>query len=125
MKEPHIPIDCETLEKWLEKIDTEDASSVWVARNTKKCPKCSSPVIKNGGCNHITCGSCGTGFCWLCLGDKTTHGGTDEHINQCNNLADAMRRGAKFDNLKTEKLQKHEEFERMRLDWYKYRYKSH
>ena len=33
----------------------------------KKCPKCAQGVFKKAGCHHMTCPSCGTHFCWLCL----------------------------------------------------------
>jgi hypothetical protein len=29
-------------------------------------PSCRFTCVKDGGCNHITCGRCGTDFCWLC-----------------------------------------------------------
>ncbi|KAL7542586.1 hypothetical protein ACHAXR_012334 [Thalassiosira sp. AJA248-18] len=32
----------------------------------KPCPTCGISVSKEGGCNQIKCGSCGTHFCWLC-----------------------------------------------------------
>ena len=36
----------------------------------KRCPRCKSPIEKNGGCNHMTC-RCGCHFCWLCNADIT------------------------------------------------------
>ena len=39
----------------------------WLEKKTKRCPKCSEPIEKNAGCNHMTC-RCGHQFCWLCLG---------------------------------------------------------
>ena len=30
-----------------------------------KCPVCESPVIKDAGCNHLSC-ICGAHFCWIC-----------------------------------------------------------
>ena len=30
----------------------------------RKCPKCQSPIEKNGGCNHMTCTRCGRHFDW-------------------------------------------------------------
>jgi hypothetical protein len=32
----------------------------------KECPKCEYKIIKAGGCDHMTCGKCGTGWCWGC-----------------------------------------------------------
>ncbi|XP_043925214.1 E3 ubiquitin-protein ligase RNF14-like isoform X1 [Protopterus annectens] len=39
----------------------------WVKENAKVCPNCRSPVQKDGGCNKMTCGRCGSFFCWVCL----------------------------------------------------------
>lgn len=39
------------------KLMEEIQSSEWVASNTKPCPRCNTAVEKNGGCNHITCGT--------------------------------------------------------------------
>jgi hypothetical protein len=35
----------------------------------KKCPGCKIYIEKNEGCSHMTCRSCGTHFCWHCLGN--------------------------------------------------------
>ena len=32
----------------------------------KRCPSCSYPIDKNGGCDHMMC-KCGAQFCWRCL----------------------------------------------------------
>jgi hypothetical protein len=32
----------------------------------KLCPQCSSPTIKNNGCNKIICVICSLKWCWLC-----------------------------------------------------------
>jgi len=32
----------------------------------KSCPKCRAPIIRDGGCNHMTCGRCHYEFCWMC-----------------------------------------------------------
>ncbi len=39
----------------------------WIRDNCKPCPGCSSPVEKNGGCNHMHCAQCNTDFCWVCM----------------------------------------------------------
>ena len=36
------------------------------ALRVKPCPTCGISVSKEGGCNQMKCGSCGTHFCWLC-----------------------------------------------------------
>jgi len=36
---------------------------------TKKCPKCSISIEKNGGCLHMVCNACKHQFCWECMGD--------------------------------------------------------
>lgn len=33
----------------------------------KDCPKCSTPIEKMYGCNHMTCGGCGVHICWVCM----------------------------------------------------------
>ncbi|KAJ8277579.1 hypothetical protein GJAV_G00076920 [Gymnothorax javanicus] len=39
----------------------------WVENNTKKCPRCSAAIQKNGGCNRMWCSKCHCNFCWSCL----------------------------------------------------------
>ncbi|KAH8099503.1 hypothetical protein BXZ70DRAFT_229611 [Cristinia sonorae] len=38
------------------------------AAGCKRCPSCRAWIQKNDGCNHMTCRSCQTHFCWICLG---------------------------------------------------------
>ena len=45
------------LENWLQR----DPS------NRKRCPKCSSPIEKTYGCNHVACTQCRVHICWFCL----------------------------------------------------------
>ena len=44
----HLPIDCDLLDKWIEKITKyqpeEAKSDNWVRTNAKKCPKCRAPI---------------------------------------------------------------------------------
>ncbi len=45
----------------------EKETQEWKRINTKDCPKCKSPILKNGGCEHMTCKKCKYEFCWMCL----------------------------------------------------------
>ena len=37
---------------------------IYKINKTKQCPKCGVNIEKNGGCNHMTCQSCGHEFNW-------------------------------------------------------------
>jgi len=50
-EEPHAPITCQHLSKWQEKCKNESETANWILANTKPCPKCSSRIEKNQGCN--------------------------------------------------------------------------
>ncbi len=55
----------------------EARHKLWVAFSiSKKCPGCRTPIIKKGGCPHMTCRNpdCGHQWCWHCKGDWNTHG---------------------------------------------------
>ncbi|MEW5311065.1 MAG: hypothetical protein WDW38_002808 [Sanguina aurantia] len=64
-KSPHSPCTCSMWESWDEKVNGDSETKHWFTANTKPCPKCSKPVEKNGGCNHVVC-KCSQAFCWLC-----------------------------------------------------------
>ena len=49
-----------------EKNKSDSETAKYIKANTKKCPKCQTPIEKNGGCNHITCRHCRYQWCWLC-----------------------------------------------------------
>ncbi|KAL3798644.1 hypothetical protein ACHAW5_008399 [Stephanodiscus triporus] len=49
----------------------ESATQRWKASNTRPCPGCASPIIKDGGCNHVKCGRCRVEFCWACMRSRT------------------------------------------------------
>jgi ariadne-1 len=79
LEESHLPCDCEMAKQWRE--FTKDKGSgedfQWIKDNTKKCPKCSTPIEKNQGCNHMRCnkavGGCGFEFCWICMKSWNSH----------------------------------------------------
>jgi hypothetical protein len=50
---------------------SESATQNWKNNNTRPCPGCSSPILKDGGCNHVRCGKCGVNFCWACMRCKS------------------------------------------------------
>lgn len=39
----------------------------------RQCQRCTSPIEKNGGCNHMTCIHCKFEFCWICGSAYTTN----------------------------------------------------
>ena len=45
----------------------------FIEKMTKKCPKCKTPIQKDGGCNFMKCARCGYEFCWVCGSDWRTH----------------------------------------------------
>ena len=44
----------------------DDSRAVALLPGHKLCPTCKTAIFKNGGCNHMQCGSCHQHFCWLC-----------------------------------------------------------
>lgn len=86
-EEAHRPASCKTVNQWNIKNSAESENISWIRANTKKCPKCHKPIEKNQGCNHMVCskaGGCGYEFCWLCLGEWSTHGTSTGGYYQCN-----------------------------------------
>lgn len=102
----HNPVPCEQLEKWLRKANDESENVKWMIANTKKCPKCRSPIEKNGGCMHMTCNipSCRHEFCWLCRGPWSEHGSATGGYYQCNkyDASEAKKEDQKAVDVKTE-----------------------
>ncbi|KAK6744212.1 hypothetical protein RB195_011113 [Necator americanus] len=52
------------MEEAMKKVDAH--SYMWIQENSKKCPNCSIPIQKNGGCKKVICSACKTPFCWVC-----------------------------------------------------------
>lgn len=70
----HQPTPCSLVKQWLKKCEDDSETANWISANTKECPKCSSTIEKNGGCNHMTCRKCKHEFCWMCMGLWSEHG---------------------------------------------------
>jgi E3 ubiquitin-protein ligase RNF14 len=44
----------------------EKETNEWKKRNTTACPMCHTSIERSEGCNHMTCSTCSTHFCFLC-----------------------------------------------------------
>jgi len=44
----------------------EKETILWKKANTTSCPTCHVSIERSEGCNHITCTTCKTHFCFLC-----------------------------------------------------------
>ena len=44
---------------------TDEASERLIAETSLHCPSCQTPVVKEEGCNHMTC-RCQHEFCYVC-----------------------------------------------------------
>lgn len=102
----HAPTPCDFLDKWRQKATDESENVKWMIANTKNCPKCRSPIEKNGGCMHMTCtnGSCAYEFCWMCRGPWTEHGTATGGWYSCNKYeaSKAQQQDQKAEDTKTE-----------------------
>ena len=81
----------------------ELATTKYLEKRAKKCPSCSAPTQKTGGCDHIECQStlhslvngtmlipvagkwCGHEYCWVCLADygPISEEGNEHHDPDC------------------------------------------
>ena len=50
--------------------------------NIKDCPKCTTPMEKTEGCNHMTCGGCKSHICWVCMAVFETSSPCYDHMNK-------------------------------------------
>ena len=56
-EEAHQPAGCPALAEWAEKCQNESETANWILANTKRCPKCNTPIEKNEGCSSMMCGT--------------------------------------------------------------------
>ncbi|XP_015629588.1 probable E3 ubiquitin-protein ligase ARI1 [Oryza sativa Japonica Group] len=88
----HSPCPCAMWERWEAKCRGESMNVDWILANTKSCPKCSKPIEKNGGCNHVRC-KCGQCLCWLCgAATGLAHNWTSIDGHSCNRYDDAAEK---------------------------------
>lgn len=80
--EGHAPAVCDVVRLWIRKCEDDSETANWIQANTKECPKCSSTIEKNGGCNHMTCRKCRYEWCWICAGPWTEHGNNWYNCNR-------------------------------------------
>ncbi|GFU33438.1 ATP-dependent RNA helicase DEAH12, chloroplastic [Nephila pilipes] len=83
----HYGMSC-SLNK-LSKGDEDYSLKMWIeedSKGRKMCPNCSSPIEKNGGCNHMTCWKCKSHMCWLCLQIFPTADSVYDHQPFCPKL---------------------------------------
>ncbi|XP_026431651.1 probable E3 ubiquitin-protein ligase ARI7 [Papaver somniferum] len=92
LDDAHRPVDCDTVHKWALQNNSESENVTWILANSKSCPKCKKPIQKNEGCMHMTC-RCKFQFCWLCLGDWSTHGDHTGGNYACNVYEKAKSKG--------------------------------
>ena len=62
--EYHDKKSCPGPKDELENVD-EDTKKLLYTGDAKKCPSCKQIIVKNGGCDHMTC-TCGSHFCFRC-----------------------------------------------------------
>ncbi|SPO25609.1 related to ring finger protein 14 [Ustilago trichophora] len=55
-----------TLETMVRKHEEEQQTQQWLSDYTTPCPSCGIAIEKSYGCNHMTCKSCQTHYCYLC-----------------------------------------------------------
>lgn len=118
-KEGHRPCQCEMINAWEIKNNSESENVKWLVANTKQCPQCKKFIEKNQGCNHMTCrkevGGCGYEFCWICLGEWKPHG---SEYYKCNSFDPEKAKN-------TENVIKIAKFELAKYSHYFSRYANH
>jgi ariadne-1 len=103
-RDGHWPTTCEQYKWWTDiyakdesKISfdsEEEAQSVrWLLKYTQDCPRCGSPIEKNGGCNHMSCKKCGHQYCWVCQEKwESSHYACSQHSSADDNSRESIAR---------------------------------
>lgn len=100
-KEGHRPCQCDMVNVWDKKNQSESENVKWLQANTKQCPKCKKYIEKNQGCDHMTCrttaGGCGHEFCWICFGDWKGHSSCNKFAVEESKKAENDRKNIKLE----------------------------
>jgi len=66
--EDHTGVTCTEYQDWKKANDAGDQSYAELVLSglIKPCPNCNAPILKNDGCNFMTCSACKSpnGMCW-------------------------------------------------------------
>ncbi|KAI9635251.1 uncharacterized protein MKK02DRAFT_27103 [Dioszegia hungarica] len=54
------------LERMVARYVEDEENKKWLEQRTRACAGCGVRVEKSHGCNHMTCGRCGSHFCYRC-----------------------------------------------------------
>ncbi|KAF9226084.1 hypothetical protein BS17DRAFT_878787 [Gyrodon lividus] len=72
-EDAHDGLTCAASRLRRDPAEQDRLNDQWIASQggrVKKCPRCSVPIEKLEGCNHMTC-RCGAHICWRCMGTFT------------------------------------------------------
>lgn len=59
-----LKFNANLLEEYTLKFNWHGTSKQWIKRFAARCPGCSAPIEKNGGCNRVVCQRCRQSFDW-------------------------------------------------------------
>jgi ariadne-1 len=65
----HAPATCAEKAIWASVTDDDLMFQRAAGTAYKKCPKCSVPIYRWTGCDHMTCSRCHHEFCFICFAD--------------------------------------------------------
>eukprot|EP00347_Sterkiella_histriomuscorum_P021929 403332278 len=67
------PCNCKSSELQIQEMSI-NPNFTWSFTHNYHCPECGISIVKDQGCNHMSCKMCGKEFCWLCMGKWSDHG---------------------------------------------------
>eukprot|EP01111_Echinosteliopsis_oligospora_P005800 TRINITY_DN1948_c0_g1_i1.p1 TRINITY_DN1948_c0_g1~~TRINITY_DN1948_c0_g1_i1.p1 ORF type:complete len:560 (+),score=110.51 TRINITY_DN1948_c0_g1_i1:175-1854(+) len=118
-REAHAPANCDHMKTWEQKCQDDSETFNWKSVNCRECPKCSTAVEKNGGCNHMTCRQCKFEWCWVCM--KSWRGHNDFY--SCNRFEKILKAELKAKKKsKRKKLEDEKDKKRQALERYLHYY---